>query len=496
MYSLWHKIALGRYNPQDRWVGLDYKKLFLDPDLAKLTYVHEVTHGVLGTTTDFGQTTQIIYRSLPQMKHIPKKARNEIVGSLKDAQLFIQEGSATLMETLMHSKMIGKQNALLWAKEHLPDDYYKRLHKLLFVFDMGNRYREEFTKKIPHLSMHTGIRNKIVELDLLRNPSKLIKYLEEPQNNPDARFLKMIDVIKYKTHLPTKGVKEIAQTSGIVLYPDYSKQEIADFLNYLVDLIGKKQRKFETKDIGDTPEGQSAILKVSEETIVANMNMNFRETGMFLWKVKDLLNYSDITEVVLVNQFGDDLEYRKEMELLTGNKYEAGLVAFTKTYEKYIIGLDYATVSSLLQNEYKNKTLIVKWGLYNLGSSEVNNFPNSRKPDVVIYNTVKNLQDKFNELFSSSETVDYLHMGASEHHPFNTLLLKENGVIHLVNAYGNKHINDLITNNNSSLNKCTLQEFIDEPKHFNNALSVWMGLHWEIDWYQSMVDGKNLIFNK
>lgn len=54
MYNFWHNIVLGHYSTEDRWVGLDYKSLFLDPVLANLTYIHEITHGVLSRT--FGRS--------------------------------------------------------------------------------------------------------------------------------------------------------------------------------------------------------------------------------------------------------------------------------------------------------------------------------------------------------------------------------------------------------------------------------------------------------
>jgi len=154
---------LGRYSSEDEWVGLDYKKLFLDPSLARITYIHEVCHSLLGKTTEFGQATTTLFQTLPKIRIFSKKEdREKIEKELMESQLFVQEGSATLMQTLSHAREIGKTAAMRWAENHLPNDYYNRLDILAFVFDIGSRYRNLFTKKIPHLSMHTSIRRNLL----------------------------------------------------------------------------------------------------------------------------------------------------------------------------------------------------------------------------------------------------------------------------------------------------------------------------------------------
>lgn len=488
MFNFWHKEVLGMYSPQDRWVGLDYNKLLLDPELAKLTYIHEITHSVLGSTTDFGMATQTIYQLLPKMKHLSKNDRDKIKVALRNSQIFVQEGSATLMETLLHGRSIGKKNAIRWAYQHLPLDYWQRLEKLLFVFDMGSSYREQFTKKVPNLAMHTRIRKQIADLDLLSSADKFINYLADENNNPDARFNKLIDKIKTRTFLSTKPVEQICTESGIRLFPDTSKEDVADFLNYIANLIGDTH-KYTSLDVGDLVQGKPAILKASEETIIANMNLNLAETGIFLDEVEHLLSYQDGIEAIVINLLGDDIDEKVELELLTGRKYEGGIIAFTNTYEKYLLALDLKKLASLTANELRDKTLIVKWGLYNLGEKETNLIPGSRRPDVVLYNTVKNLSDKFNPWLQSGKIVNYLYLGATEDHPIQSLLLKDdNGVLHLVNTYGNKHIYEFIDSNKKSLIRAKPEFFLGDARHINNTMSTWMGLRWNIDWFNTMIE--------
>ena len=58
----WFDLNLGQYDLAERWVGLDYKELFLDPVLADITYAHEVSHAVMALQSDFGQATNVIFK--------------------------------------------------------------------------------------------------------------------------------------------------------------------------------------------------------------------------------------------------------------------------------------------------------------------------------------------------------------------------------------------------------------------------------------------------
>ena len=362
--------------------------------------------------------------------------------------------------------------------------------------NMGKRYREEFTKKIPNLAMHTGIRRDIVNKDLLRDPDKFLMYLNDENHSPDKRFLKLIETIHSKTYLPTKDVKEISKLSNINLYPDVTKEEVANFLNYIYDLTTHEHHHFIASDINDAPRGKKAVLQASNQTLIANMNLNIAETSIYLWKVDEIVSYSNATEAVLISKLSDDMDYRKQLEKFTNRKHEAGFLVFTRTYDKYLIGLDSNTISKLLHGEFREKTLMVKWGLYDLESLELNYFPKSRKPDVVIYNTVQNLEDKFFNWFKNGKIADYIILGASEDHPFHSLILKVDGVIHFVNTYGNKLVADFVEKNNNSLHKIEPSDLKNEAKHINNLLSMWMGMDWEVDWFETMINKEYLVYRK
>lgn len=490
MSSYWHSTILGKYSPEDRWMGLDFRNLFLDPLATKLTHVHELTHSVLSRTTDFGQATEVIYQLLPKLKHLKQEDKDLIRNSLRNAQIFTQEGTACLMELLRLKNEIGKQAALNWAKDHFTPSYYQYVENFFFVLELGQYYRDSFTMHIPHIAMHTGIRNAIVKKDLLSNPKKFFDYLQDNNNNPDSRLQKMIDTIKYKTFIPTKPPEDICDLTGISYTPDITKQDAADFLNYIHNLAGNNVN-ITAGQIKDS-KGVDAFSEANEQIIIGNMNLNLQDNATVLWKIEDLLHYKDVIEAILVNKMSDDLEYKEFIEQLIGKNLEAGLVAFLKTGEKFIFGSDIPTISRLVKDEFSNTTLLVKWGLYKPSEKEMLYFSDSRKPDVVIYNTAKNLNDNFEQWFNNGNKAKYIFLGVSENHPFQIIIIKDsNGVLHLLNTF-NRPANDFMNKYSKSLIKVKPETFITETRHHNNALAVWGGMPFEVDWYKSMLDGENI----
>lgn len=490
MSSYWHSTILGKYSPEDRWMGLDFRNLFLDPVATKLTHIHELTHSVLSRSTDFGQATEVIYQILPRLKHLRSNDKDIIRQSLRSSQYFTQEGSACLMEVLRLRSLIGRQAALDWAKQHFTPDYYHIVERFFFVLRLGQRYRDCFTMHIPHIAMHTAIRKAIVQQDLLSNPQKFIDYLKNESHNPDLRLQKMLDVIQYQTFIPTKPPQEICRLTGIEYFGDVTKQDAADFLNYIHRLAGNNititaNQIRDEKDI-------DVVSEANDQVIIANMNLNLQDNATVLWKIEDLLHYQDVIEAVMVSKMSDDLESKAFIEQLIGKSLEAGLVAFLKTGEKFLFGSDIPTVSGLLANEFSQRTLIVKWGLYKPGSEELAYFPGSRKPDVVIYNTSQDLDNNFNEWFTANNKSEYLFLGVSENHPFQIILIKDdNGVLHFLNTF-NGPAHKFLQKYSGNLVKVDAAQFLNNTDHYNNTLSIWGGMPWEVDWYKSMLDGKTI----
>ena len=491
MSSFWHGSVLGIYNPRDQWIGLDFRKLFLDPLRTRLTHVHELTHSVLFRSTDFGQATQVICELLPLMKHISREEKKNILEALRNSQLLVQEGTASLIQILSLKGLWGKQKALEWANQNLSKDYLERFLKLAFVLDMGERYKENFTKKVPHLALHTAVRKKIVSEDLFSDPRRFVSYLAQEENNPDSRFQKMIDVTRSKTYLSTKESAEICRETGTELHSDVSKSDVASFLNYMLSFTDRKHR-FSASDIREVKEVDFPS-EANDRIIIANMAQNLRRDATIVWDLGEFLKYRNQMEAVMVNLLTrEDVEDVDVLDMLMGRKFEAAIVAYLQNGEKYMIGLDIKTVSSLLRKELSSFTLLVKWGLYKPGLPELLYFAGSRKPNVVIYNQVQNLHDNFKEWFKQGNKTEYLHMGVSRGHPFQVLAVKdENEVLHIVNTF-KKPLYDFIQKHKGNLIKAKPSKFLTDTKHYNNVLAVWMGMPWDVDWYATMLDGKEI----
>lgn len=331
-------------------------------------------------------------------------------------------------------------------------------------------------------------------MDLLADIPNFLEYLRDEENNPDARFRKVVEETKYKNYLCTKDHQQICDACGIAFSPPPNKQDVADFLNYLSTFTGDKVF-IQASDIGDSQDVAEAIFQGKEEVIVANLNLNLATEGEMILERKELIKRAPSIQAVLISLLEDTILHKDVFETFTGRKPEAGIVGFTMTGEKLMFVCDKNLLSDLFQNELKGKTLITKWGLFRPGLRGLIGIMKTPAPNVVLYNLTSQMNDSFHDWFSKGNIADYLFVGAMEDHPFNTLILKDaGGILHLVNGYGTKHIGDFLKTNRKFLCKKTPETFNIDPTHYNNVFSVWMGLRWDIDWYRTMIDGKNVIW--
>jgi len=487
MRSLWHESILGAYSPKDGYINLNYRNLFLDPVKAELTLFHEQTHRFLTKMTDFGQATSVIFQASEALTKLAPHDLERIKKSLFENQVVVQESTATLIEAIHLERIKGREAVLSWVKGSLPIQYRERLNEVMFVLDLQREEQDRFTGTIPIYALHTIIRKRVVELDLMRDSGRFIGHVTEPDNNPDNRFRKLVSAVRQSSALLGKTPEEICKAAGVSFHQDLSKDVCAEFMTYLAQFTDQP-RVYLPADIGDAPEAIEHLLSASDEMIIGGFSL---KQSMCLTAVADLLHYQDVTEAIVVFGLGAGSAWQLEYEKLVGVRPEGVIIAFSKTGEKYHLPLDKVAISTLLSKAFEKKTLIVKWGLYEVGGSCLSGFTGSRRPNVVLYNTVNNLTEKFEGWFKAGRNVEYLFLGASEDHPFHTLILKdENGVLHYVNVFGKKLINDFRMAFKDNLVSRPEEDFLSEPMHLNNVLSIWMGLPWEIDWYKSMFSGR------
>ena len=494
--STWFHTALGKYDISNRWVGLDYAKLFLDPIQADITLAHESIHGVLAMK-EFGQASQVIIKLLDEFIHLNDGQKQDVGKILIQEQKFVQEGFATFMEVSTLRRLTDKTNALRWAKD-LPQDYKDRFERLKFAFDLAQGYRDFFTSKISDLAMETGIRRIMPKLNLLKNNATLRDYICQEDNSPNRRLEKVIETLRYKTWLVTKSPPDIASACGISYHDPSTKEEVADFLNYVTSFTNNP-KTFLPSDIGDTPLGANAFIEVMQNMIVANMNINLAETAETLFNLKDFLFYSDTMELIFVNPNTVD-KHTPVIKKISGTDPDINIGGFLKSGEKYLTSTSKEKAIEILSKDLKTATMMVKWDRYEPLYKSLIWSPQARLPDLVVYNYPQEMLLMVRTVLKAKPKTRFLHLHlkAAEDHPIRTLLVKLEGEspIHALNTYGNKGVIEILKELEGHSRTLSPEEIKADKVHLNNLMSFWMGLNWKIDWIETMLDGKELHFKK
>lgn len=493
----WFDTVRGRYNISDRWIGVDYSSNFLDPEQASLTLVHEAVHSLLAMQSDFGQATSVVYQLLDDFQHIDKHEQKRIARLLYFSQDFVQEGFATFMQVAMLRRRVDRHTAQEWIQQNLPSAYQKKLNKLAFALEIGRKYRDGFTNKISHIVMESGFRRDCPKFDLLRSPDKLETYLSDYNHNPNERLEKIIETIRYKVWLVTKPPEEIASLCNVSFVSPSTKQEVAEFLTYVMSLTSRPVT-YSQNDIGEAPHGSDAINLAAQNLIVGNMNMNLVETGIPILNPNEFLHHADVIEALFVSLHDKEWKKRDLVRLISGREPDLGIVGFTKTGEKFLTTMSASESPLFLNGKLAHATMIVKWGAYDILKDQLTWSPDVRPPDIILYNSARDLALVINKLLEvvPVEDVCYLHVGATEKHPLQTLYCKIRGkhALHCVNTFGNKDIVALLANRGDRNKIISSEELRSSKKYLNDTMSIWMGLPWNIDWIETMLDGKHIHF--
>lgn len=494
----WFDTNLGNYDLAERWIGLDYKELFLDPILADITFAHEASHAVMAMQSDFGQATNVIFKLRDNFTKLKQEEVDSILKPLfLHSQDKVQEGFATFMEISTLRQLTSKQHAITWAHQNLPPPYKQYLAPLLFGFELSKRYRGFFTAKVSWLAMETGIRKALVEQNLLENTSKLADYLAKEDNNPNARLLKICETLRIKPWLVTKDNPTIARECGIKFHEPATKEEVAKFLNYTTSFTDKPQH-FSAQQIGDTPQGADAFIQVSKNMIVANLNLRLAETSEVFFNLDEFLKLTDGIEIIFVNPHDKDWEFRDLLKLISGQEPEVAIGGFTKEDRKFLTIASGGKAAEIINGKLKEATLFVKWEGYDLTKDQLIWSDIVRRPDLVVYNTIQQLQERMKQAIEASSDIKFrhLHLGASEGHPFESLLVKIGDLhpLHTVNCFGNKGILETIELMRSKTTVITPEELKNDKNHINNLMSLWMGMPWNVDWVETMISGKEIVY--
>lgn len=491
----WSHTLLGQYIIEADSLAVDLARNFMDPAQAELVHVHEVTHATLSRTTDIGLASIPIHANIEKFDHLDDTSKKELMAILHEPQLLPQEGFASLMEVLHLRSRIGKSKALQYAKDHFPPDYYSRFEELSYCIDMSHSHREKFTAGISWLTMETGFREDAPKLDLLKSPSVLKNYFEDPNHNPTDRLRKINELLRSKPWMVTKHPQEIAKAAGISYHEPASKTVVASYMNYIAKLAGSKPI-FTPAMVNDAP-GANAIGDAFENARVTNINHNFAEDAEFLTTVEDIEWEAGTCDCAVVMSWSVYEEREKILEAATGMKPEFAIVLFRRTGEKYIAFLTKEKAAELIEGKLLKKTIITRDDLYVISTGEFI-LSKSRLPDLIYYDHPKTLKYRLLEADASIKITEHLNMGSTKDHPYRVMAFRLNGQrpLHMANAFGDKIIVDIqskLGSRDSKINHELIRsEYVDE---INDYFGM-MGLNWEIDWVTAMIDQKELGLRK
>lgn len=485
----WSHSILGKFDISEQWIGLDFRNLFLDPLRAETTLVHEMTHSLISHTTEMGQAMQNISFFMPKFKHLTMEQKNEIQACLMKGQTFTQEGFASFMEMQQLRQKTSLGDVKL-AKEQMPQAYLNRFEKMEFMMHRRKRVRERYTKKISLLVMNNGFRVDAPGLDLLHSPAQLKEYFEQPDHNPDARLEKVLATIRENDRILRKKPRKIAKMCGIKFFEPASPKEVVRFVNYLLGLAGMKQ-DYSLEMVGKSANDEIQ-LKVMDNLLVTNMNLNLVETGMMIWEDEDIQFEANHSQAAFVVEHMH-IEGQEILEEKFERKFEVDLIFFGKSGEKYLAPTSLKDTQKYLIDELKNSTVITKWGICNPvdGSFSISA---DRKPDIIMYNRPSDMLATFDYHKNKLKKYKFIHIGMTQDHPFQTLIVKVNNQepLHVVNGFGNVGISKLIKFMSNNGERMKVEELARYSRQLNDMLGV-LGMPWDVDWIASMIDQNNII---
>lgn len=495
--SYFHE-ARGDYNIAEQRIRLNYKVLAGNPVQTELTLMHEWAHRLLADT-DFGQAIYIFYQIIPS---ITKLSREEIVtlsNCLYDEQKFVQEGFATYIQYGRLLNLKGERDAENWRNNSLNAEYKEYLDKMLFIFDFTQEERDFFSGKISYIVLETGIRRNAVKDKILSDSKKLKEYLENDNNNPNKRLEKVIVAIEKNKELLLKDNETIAKAAGITFNFPTTKEEIAAFLNYVTSLTDSK-KIYNAEDITEALAPSKAISDSMDDLVVVNLSLNLAESSTMEFEHNDFLQYADKIEIIFTTYHNKDWEERDFIKQLAKRDPDIGIIAFLADGSKIITYATIEEATRLINNDLKNVTFATHWSWFNSKEDRVTWSDEVRKPDIIVYETIKNIRNVFKDLILSDSSLKFsrLHLAIMEDHPLQTLLvnIKSRKSIHIVNHFANKAISDVISVIKDKSEIMDKSYLISNKKHLNNIFSSWMGLFWEVDWIEGSFNPNIPTFRK
>jgi hypothetical protein len=442
----------------------------------------------MSQTTEMGQATQNIFFFSQWFQHLNKSQIRDIQSQLVASQKFPQEGFATFMEMQQLRTKTSPEVAIA-SKSEMHPEYLERFEKMEFMFNQPKKVRERFTKKVSHLIMENGFRRDAPKTELLQNPKVLRLYLANPDHNPALRLEKILAYLRKDSHILRKKPRKIAKACGIKFFEPVTTQEVCSYINYLLRLSGKAE-DYTIPMVGKTKDKET-ISEALENLLVTNMNLDLEETAEPLMRTEDIDYEADYASAAFIIHHSGPRD--KELEKHLGRELELDVVMFGRDGTKYLVITSRKHLNSLLINQLKNVTIITKWGITDPATNAFD-VSKTRRPDIIQYNRPVDMLNTF-ETSTGIEEYEWIHLGTSQDHPFQSLLVKTNGsdTVHYVNGFGNSGIKKVIEFMETRQGKPIKAEaLLPQARAINDMMAI-MGLPWDIDWVRTMVSQKEII---
>lgn len=483
MFSLYHNITLGFFDPENNRLGLDYKNLFNDPLRANMTIMHEQVHNALFKITDYGIATTTLYEIYRVCKPEYKDRIKSIIEFMASKQKTVQESTATFIEMEFLRRKTSKRNVEEYVESQMPMEYADRYRRLSFLKNASKKYRDFFTSKIPLIALQNGIRHGEVFQSIdLSNIDSLNTYICSTIEDPDSRFLKLVNAIEKNIGILKKNQKEIAEFAEVSFYEDSSKQDVLDFLNMLLKYSGSKE-VFTIDQINGGKNLLDIVQNSEDYLLIGNLGLNISNTSMTLYKKEDLLHYKDEISAIFINRLDNSLvEGQGILEKYYQTKFEAGMIAFSNHVDKYLYVSSKLGMNALIEDEFSEIPLIVKSDLFFPNANSLNFFESKRLPNAVIYNNSRDLLFSL-EKSNFQENFKYLVFTTSEDHPFQVFLfVDENEVVHIMNGFG-RGIGAVVSKYKDNFVRGEINDFGSYKHTINAVLHIWNGLDPNLDWF-------------
>lgn len=310
-YQKWK--VFGQYSPESPLTVFLNEELSLNPELQRVTFLHEFTHLTLTTSTSIGHFTQLLTSIKIIDEESPSKINSslisQILNTLYDISWNIQEGAATLYPFLYDQNftqklVLEKNYSNLPARYKYATSLFAKAIGALLPFDLVN-FGYIFVNAVAQFCLNTDIigfyDNYLSSLvDKKNNPIltlNILDHLSDGKNNPNCRLLKLVNRLyqDINNEIPTR-IRNVF-IERISNYP---------FVKVLNNQIAMD--KLDMKNLLKIQDTLNNVILIELDQLFPNTLSHFHSNDVYE-DIKKILNKLNL-DASNWNAFGNDIEKR------------------------------------------------------------------------------------------------------------------------------------------------------------------------------------------